>query len=86
MPKHKVYCHHAPDPAHPLKTKATAYDVDKVYLGGTPLGDILADKHYLKWLAQNMDMGPGHGDGMMYLQEQYTKETGKEIPEGWIYE
>lgn len=38
---------------------------------------------YLKWFRLNCDFGPGEGDYIQALHEQFRKETGKELPKGW---
>lgn len=41
---------------------------------------------WLKWFYTNCDFGPAHGDVMLGLQEYFTQETGKAIPDGYEYE
>ena len=38
---------------------------------------------YLLWFYQNCDVGPGTEDYFAQLKEQYTEQTGKEVPEGF---
>ena len=41
---------------------------------------------YLEWFYQNVDFGPAHGDVILCLQEEFKKETGKELPDGYYYQ
>jgi len=41
---------------------------------------------YLEWIYLNMDFGPAHGDVMYGLQEGFKEDTGKDIPEEYVYE
>jgi hypothetical protein len=38
---------------------------------------------YLQWFYQNADFGPADGDVRYYMNEQYTKRTGKPVPAGY---
>jgi hypothetical protein len=38
---------------------------------------------YLKWFRLNADFGPADGDVKFCMNEQFTEETDKELPEGW---
>lgn len=38
---------------------------------------------YLRWFRSNADFGPADGDVKQYLNERYTKEKGKSVPEAW---
>jgi hypothetical protein len=42
-----------------------------------------AELKYLRWFKQNADFGPADGDVHMLMDEQYTKETGNEVPPNW---
>lgn len=42
-----------------------------------------SELEYLKWFRLNCDFGPGEGDYLYNLHNQFRKETGKELPEGW---
>ena len=41
---------------------------------------------YLHWFFVNADFGPAHEDIMNFYQEQYVKDTGKQVPKGYKYE
>jgi len=41
---------------------------------------------WLKWFAQNADFGPADGDVKDIMRQQFQKETGKLMPEGWNYD
>lgn len=41
---------------------------------------------FLRWFYCECDFGPAHGDVIYSMNEQYTEETGKPIPEGYEYE
>ena len=47
------------------------------------LREIEEELCYLRWFMENMDFGPAHGDVVDVMNEQYTEETGNEVPEGW---
>jgi hypothetical protein len=38
---------------------------------------------YLEWYRMNIDFGPAHEDVISIMDEQYTDETGEEVPEEW---
>lgn len=38
---------------------------------------------YLRWFHCNADFGPADGDVRYYMDEEFKKETGKELPEGY---
>ena len=38
---------------------------------------------YLKWFRLNADFGPADGDVKDIMDQQFQKETGKRLPEGW---
>ena len=38
---------------------------------------------YLKWFRCEADFGPAHSDVMELYDEQFMKDTGKNLPEGW---
>lgn len=38
---------------------------------------------YLTWFRQNADFGPADADVIAIMDEQFEKETGKRVPEGW---
>ena len=42
-----------------------------------------AELEYLRWYRENIDFGPAHEDVIAILDEQYTDETGNEVPVGW---
>lgn len=41
---------------------------------------------YLKWFRQNADFGPADSDVVDGMNEQFMKETGKNIPHGWNFQ
>lgn len=41
---------------------------------------------YLKWFYMNADFGPAHSDVMYGLNERFKEDTGKDIPEEYVYE
>lgn len=41
---------------------------------------------YLEYFYQVADFGPAHGDVVYYINEGFTKHTGKLIPVGYEYE
>jgi len=38
---------------------------------------------YLKWFRINVDFGPADSDVIYAMNEEFKKETGKDIPDGW---
>jgi len=38
---------------------------------------------YLKWFRLNADFGPGEGDVINAMNDQFMRQTGKNLPEGW---
>ena len=40
---------------------------------------------YLKWFRINADFGPADSDVIDMLNQQFMKETGMNLPEGWNY-
>ena len=38
---------------------------------------------YLVWFFQTADFGPAHGDVVAMLNEEFEKEVGKLVPEGY---
>ena len=42
-----------------------------------------AEFHYLEWFKINADFGPADSDVHMIMDENYTQETGKPVPEKW---
>jgi hypothetical protein len=40
---------------------------------------------YLKWFRCNADFGPADGDVQNSMNEQFKRDTGKLLPEGWNY-
>jgi hypothetical protein len=40
-------------------------------------------EEWLEWFYFNADFGPADDDVRHYLMEDFMKETGKEMPEGW---
>ena len=47
------------------------------------LGRIADELAYLLYFYQNADFGPAHTSVVDYINEGYTDEEGKEIPEGY---
>lgn len=45
--------------------------------------EALKELLWLKWFCQNADFGPGHGDVMSIMYEQYEKQTGNDVPDNW---
>lgn len=43
-----------------------------------------AELEYLRWFRANADFGPADGDVQLYMQEQYTIETGEPVPSEWL--
>lgn len=41
---------------------------------------------YLKWFRCNADFGPADSDVKLLMNEQFERETGKRVPEGWEIE
>ena len=41
---------------------------------------------YLAWFRQNADFGPASGDVIMYMDEDFERETGTRVPKTWRYE
>jgi hypothetical protein len=39
---------------------------------------------WYEWFYNNADFGPAHDDVVLIMAEQYTAETGKEIPDDII--
>lgn len=44
------------------------------------------EQKYLKWFFQRADFGPADGDVRLWMEEQYTAQTGNPIPESYKYE
>ena len=44
---------------------------------------LLAEVEWLRWFYSNADFGPADGDVRQILKDQFMKETGKELPEGY---
>ena len=42
-----------------------------------------AELHYLQWFKNNADFGPADTDVHMIMDENYTEETGREVPVKW---
>ena len=38
---------------------------------------------FLKWFYLECDFGPAHSDVMAYMKQQFQKEIGKELPDGY---
>ncbi len=38
---------------------------------------------YLTWFRLNADFGPADGDVKYIMNQQFTEETNKALPEGW---
>lgn len=38
---------------------------------------------FLKWFWENADFGPADGDVRYLMKDQFRKETGAEVPEGY---
>jgi hypothetical protein len=38
---------------------------------------------FLKWFFSNADFGPADGDVRLYLYQQFERETGKTLPDGY---
>lgn len=47
------------------------------------LDELWAELDYLRWFKQHADFGPADSDVHMILNEQYTNDTGKDVPKGW---
>lgn len=45
-----------------------------------------AELEYLRWFFGNADFGPADGDVRYYMNERYTKQTGKPVPDGYSNE
>ena len=41
------------------------------------------EKYYLEWFYENCDFGPAHDDVIQLMNEEYTKDTGEEVPPGY---
>ena len=39
-----------------------------------------SELEYLQWFFVNSDFGPADGDVRLLMEEQFTKETGKQVP------
>jgi len=51
------------------------------------LGDGKAiEEQWLHWFAVNVDFGPAHGDVMIMMQDEFNRQTGLEVPDGWRYD
>lgn len=52
------------------------------------LGTIFTDNEveFLQWFYCECDFGPAHEDVISIMHENYTIETGREIPEGYRQE
>lgn len=44
-----------------------------------------SELEYLKWFCQNADFGPADDDVRDSMNQQFMRETGKNLPEGWNY-
>ena len=40
---------------------------------------------YLRWFRSWADFGPGTGDVLDHLAEDFISSTGKDLPEGWNF-
>ncbi len=40
---------------------------------------------YLTWFRHNADFGPADGDVKAYLDREFMRQSGKNLPEGWNY-
>ncbi len=38
---------------------------------------------YLTWFRHHADFGPGEGDVIHYMHEDFEEETGKKVPKNW---
>ena len=45
-----------------------------------------AELEYLRWYRANADFGPADGDVQMYMQHEYTRQTGEPVPSEWLAE
>lgn len=45
--------------------------------------EIATELEWLQWFYAVADFGPANEEVRYYLQEDFKKETGKEIPEGY---
>lgn len=41
------------------------------------------DYAYLLWFRCAADFGPAHGDVIAIMNEEYEKDTGNKVPDGW---
>ena len=47
---------------------------------------VATELEWLKWFCIEADFGPGDCDVQLGMRENFEKETGKLVPEGWRYE
>ena len=45
-----------------------------------------SELEYLKFFYSNADFGPGHGDVMFVINENFVEATGKKVPKNYLYE
>jgi len=45
--------------------------------------DTATELKYLEWFRQNADFGPAHEDVISIMNEDFTEETGKQVPINW---
>lgn len=50
------------------------------------LDSLETEVEYLRWFKRNADFGPADSDVHYIMDEQYTEETGRPVPEGWSQE
>lgn len=44
---------------------------------------IATELEFLKWFYMECDFGPSHCDVMANYEQQFQKETGKQLPDGY---
>jgi hypothetical protein len=47
--------------------------------------DRATELEYLLWFRYNIDLGPSESDVIDWMNQQFMKESGKNLPEGWNY-
>lgn len=41
---------------------------------------------FLEWFCANADFGPADGDVRIMMQERFEQETGRKVPDEYVYE
>lgn len=74
------------NPFEVVVRRSSEASIEKMYLASEKEKEAMREElEFLAYFAREADFGPGDGDVQIMIRENYTRETGKEVPENWSY-